>query len=149
MGNQDFQSIFNQFTPESEDDINNLDLKDTKLVQEAAECNLSENDNTVLQLEKIDHAFDVITFSDWFSKYSDRVSSVRKVQLRIASVDPKESIVVTVPNDHGKLYEGVDKRHLKIVENASIIPVIDAEPIDMFLYNNGYQILYQLGVIHT
>lgn len=145
MESQNFQAIFDQFTPESEADINKLDLKDTSLVPEAAECIPNEDDSEVLQLEKTNHAFSVITFADWFSKYSSRISSVRRVQLKIATVNPKESIVVTVPNDHGKLYRGVDKRHLKLIENASIIPVIDSEPIDMFLYNNGYQILYPIG----
>lgn len=146
MGNQnnDFQNIFDQFTPEGADDIDGLDLLDQTALSPAAECT-SEESEEKLELEKTEHNFSVSNFADWFSTYSTQVNSVGPVRLNMSGVDPKESIVVTVPNDGGKRYEGNDKRHLKLIENASIIPVIDAEPIDMFVYNNGYQILYSIG----
>lgn len=141
-GQRDFQSVFNEFTPESAEEIERLDLNESSL-PDVVEC--VEPDEERVIVEKTDHIFNVITFADWFSRYSDRVSSVRGVQILINGVDPKESIVVTVPNDQGKRYQDHDKRHLKLIENANIIPVIDAEPIDMFVYNNGYQILYSIG----
>lgn len=146
MGNQekDFQSIFDNFTPEGADDINSLDLLERTEISPAAEC-VSEDLDETLELEKTEHNFNVINFANWFSRYSTSVSSVGPVRLNMSGVDPHESIVVTIPNDQGKRYQGNDKRHLKLIENASIIPVIDAEPIDMFVYNNGYQILYSIG----
>jgi hypothetical protein len=137
--------MFDNFTPEREDDIEGLDLisKNNDFPQ-ATEC-LSENLESEMQVENTEHQFNIVTFADWFSRYSTRVSSVRAATLKINGVDPKESIVVTIPNDQGKQYEGHDKRHLRLIENANIIPVIDAEPIDMFVYNNGYQILYSIG----
>ena len=146
MENQgDFRTVFDQFTPEGAEDIDSLDLVRKKDdFPRATECSDEDREETI-QVEKTEHRFSVITFADWFSKYSTRVSSVRPVTLKISGVDPKESIVVTIPNDQGKHYQGNDKRHLKIIENASIIPVIDADPIDMFVYNNGYQILYSVG----
>jgi len=141
----DFRRIYDRFIPEGADDISKLDLiNKQQQIPEAAEC-VSDDLEEKLILEKTDHSFNIITFASWFSKYSDRVSSVRPVQIMINGVDPNESIVVTVPNDSGKRYKDYDKRHLQIIENANIIPVIDAEPIDMFLYNNGYQILYSIG----
>lgn len=141
---EEFRNIFDNFTPERADDINNLDLINNNAFPSAPEC-VSEDLEERIRVRKTEHAFDVITFSEWFSKYSTRVSSVGAVQLKISGVDPKESIVVTVPNDQGKRYGDHDKRHLKIIENANIIPVIDSVPIDMFVYNNGYQILYSIG----
>ena len=137
MGSQkDFQSIFDNFTPEGAEDINSLDLLDRKPIPAATEC-VSENLDEKLELEKTTHNFGIITFANWFSKYSDRVSSVGPVRINMNGVNPNESIVVTIPNDQGKRFKEFDKRHLKIIENASIIPVIDAEPIDMFVYNNA------------
>jgi hypothetical protein len=146
MGNQkkDFRSIFDNFTPEGAEDINNLDLLTKDPMPHALECT-SEDSEEKLTLEKTNHQFNIITFSNWFSKYSSRVSSVGAVRLNMNGVDPDESIVVTIPNDQGKRFKDFDKRHLKIIENANIIPVIDADPIDMFVYNNGYQILYSIG----
>jgi len=142
MENRDFRSVFDEFTPESPDDIERLDLNNSNL-PEVAEC--VPTDEERITVEKTDHNFNIITFADWFSTYSDRVSSVRGVRILIDGVDPKESIVVSIPNDQGKRYQDRDKRHLRLIENADIIPVIDAEPIDMFVYNNGYQILYSIG----
>jgi hypothetical protein len=139
-----FRSIFDNFTPEGAEDINNLDLSTKDPIPYASEC-ISENLEERLAVEKTAHRFGVITFADWFSKYSSRVSSVGAVRLNMNGVNPNESIVVTIPNDQGKRYKDFDKRHLKIIENANIIPVIDADPIDMFVYNNGYQILYSIG----
>jgi hypothetical protein len=139
---RDFRSVFDEFTPESPADIERLDLEDSNL-PEVAECILSSEE--AIRVEKTDHVFSVTTFADWFSRNVERVSSVRGVQIVINGVDPNESIVVTIPDDQGKRYQQFDKRHLRIIENANIIPVIDAEPIDMFVYNNGYQILYSIG----
>lgn len=145
MENQDFRSVFDDFTPEEQDDIENLDLITKKdEFPRAVEC-LPDNLESTVEVERTEHNFNIVTFADWFSNYSSRVSSVRSVILKIQGVDPKESIVVTIPNDQGKRYKEHDKRHLRIIENANIIPVIDAEPIDMFVYNNGYQILYSIG----
>jgi len=145
MGSQkDFENIFDNFTPEGAEDINSLDLLDRTPIPAATEC-VSENLDEKLELEKTTHNFSIITFANWFSKYSARVSSVGPVRINMNGVDPNESIVVTIPNDQGKRFKEFDKRHLKIIENASIIPVIDADPIDMFVYNNGYQILYSIG----
>lgn len=145
MESQDFRSVFEDFTPEGAEDIENLDLVTKKDdFPQASECPAEDLESTVEVLET-EHQFNIITFADWFSKYSTRVSSVRSVVLKMTGVDPKESIVVTIPNDQGKQYQGNDKRHLRLIENANIIPVIDADPIDMFVYNNGYQILYSIG----
>ncbi len=144
MESQNFQNVLKDFSPESAEDIENLDLtiKQDDFPR-APEC-LDESEETI-QVEKTEHSFNVTTFADWFSKYSNHVSSVRSVMLKINGVDPRESIVVTVPNDQGKRFGEFDRRHLKIIENANIIPVVDAEPIDMFMYNNGFQILYSVG----
>ena len=144
MESQDFRTIFNNFTPEGPEEISRLDLITRKDPIPKAEACVVETEDT-FRVEKTQHQFNIVTFADWFSKYSNRVSSVRSVVININGVDPKESIVVTIPNDQGKRYKEFDRRHLKIIENANIIPVIDAEPIDMFVYNNGYQILYPIG----
>lgn len=141
---QDFQTIFERFTPEGDEDIDKLDLVNQNTFDKAAECIPQEMEEK-LSVEKVDHHFRIITFANWFSKYSDRVSSTNKVDVDLVGVDPDESIVVTIPNDQGKRFKGEDKRHLRLIENANIIPVIDADPIDMFVYNNGYQILYSVG----
>lgn len=139
---RDFQSVFDEFIPESPDDIERLDLEETNL-PDTAECILPEEE--IVRVEKTEHIFNVTTFADWFSRYSNMVSSVRGVQILINGVDPTESIVVTIPNDQGKRFQNYDKRHLRLIENANIIPVVDTQPIDMFVYNNGYQILYSIG----
>lgn len=145
MGDQnDFKSVFELFTPEGDEDINNLDLTPKDPIPYAAE-HIYEDVNENLRIEKTMHQFKIATFANWFSRNYGKVSSVRPVLIQISGVDPNESIVVTIPNDQGKRYKDNEKRHLRIIENANIIPVIDAEPIDMFVYNNGYQILYSIG----
>jgi hypothetical protein len=145
MESQDFRSVFDNFTPEGAEDIDNLDLlKNKKDFPRASEIP-PEDVGSQVQVEKTEHQFNIVTFADWFSNYSTRVSSVGRVILKINGVDPKESIVVTIPNDQGKRYGEHEKKHLRLIENANIIPVIDADPIDMFVYNNGYQILYSIG----
>jgi len=141
---QDFQTIFKKFTPEGDDDIERLNLIERNRTSRAPECTSLELEERLV-VEKTPHQYNVVTFANWFSKYSGRVSSARAVMIDINGVDPNESIVVTTPNDQGKRFKDFDKRHLRIIENANIIPVIDAEPIDMFVYNNGYQILYSIG----
>lgn len=146
MENQqgDFQTIFNDFTPEGDDDIERLNLIKQNRAQRAPECISPELEERLI-VEKTSHQYNVVTFANWFSRYSSRVSSARAVMIDINGVNPNESIVVTIPNDQGKRFKDFDKRHLRIIENANIIPIIDAEPIDMFVYNNGYQILYSIG----
>jgi hypothetical protein len=144
QGRNDFRNIFDNFTPEGAADIDGLDLISRNSTPRAAEC-APENLEEAIQLEKTPHHFRTITFADWFTKYQTRVTSVRAVRINMNGVDPDESVVVSVPDDQGKRYKDRDKRHLKIIENANIIPVIDADPIDMFVYNNGYQILYAIG----
>lgn len=141
---RDFQKVFDQFTPEGDEDIDRLNLTPRNRVSRAPEC-VSPELGERLVVEKETHEYSIATFSNWFSRHSSRVSSTRGVMIDINGVDPNESIVVTIPNDQGKRFKDFDKRHLRIIENANIIPVIDAEPIDMFVYNNGYQILYSIG----
>ncbi len=141
---KDFQKVFEQFTPEGDDDINKLNLTPRNRVSRAPEC-ISPELEERLVVEKTTHEYNIVTFANWFSKNSSRISSARAVVISINGVDADESIVVTIPNDQGKRLKDFDKRHLRLIENANIIPVIDAEPIDMFVYNNGYQILYSIG----
>jgi hypothetical protein len=140
----DFQRVFDQFTPEGDEDIEKLNLSRKNRISKASECELPELDER-LSIENTEHELRVATFANWFSRHSNRVSSARAVLISINGVDPDESIVVTIPNDQAKRYKDFDKRHLRIIENSNIIPVINAEPIDMFVYNNGYQILYHIG----
>jgi len=141
---RDFQSVFDRFIPEDDDDIEKLNLSKRNRISRAVECELPNLEERLV-VNKTDHEFRISTFANWFSRHSSRISSARGVFISINGVDPDESIVVTIPNDHGKRYKDFDKRHLRIIENANIIPVINAEPIDMFVYNNGYQILYHIG----
>lgn len=145
MENQDFRSMFNEFIPEGEEEIDSLDLTTKKDDFPRAEQCLLEDQENKIEVSKTEHRFNIITFADWFSKYSNMVSSVDSVILKLSGVNPKESIVVVIPDDQGRRYEKNDMRHLRLIEYANIIPVIDAEPIDMFVYNNGYQILYSIG----
>jgi hypothetical protein len=141
---KDFQKVFNQFTPEGDEDIEKLNLVSRNRVPRAEECILPELEERLV-VEKTTHEYNIVTFANWFSRYSSRVSSARAVVININGVDADESIVVTIPNDQGKRLKDFDKRHLRLIENANIIPVINAEPIDMFVYNNGYQVLYSIG----
>jgi hypothetical protein len=141
---REFTKVFQTFTPEVADDINNLDLTPKASITPAQEY-IADDLNDDLRIEKRNYQFKIVTLAEWFRKYCNMVSSVRPVTIQINGVDPNESIVVTIPNDQGKRFRDHDKRHLRLVEYANIIPVIDAEPIDMFMYNNGYQILYDIG----
>lgn len=144
MGDQDFTEVFKSFTPEKADDINNLDLTPKASITPAEEYVANDLDEN-LRVEKTNFQYKIVTFANWFTRNYSRVSSVRPVLIQINGVDPHESIVVTIPNDQGKRFKDHDKRHLRLIEYANIIPVVDAEPIDMFVYNNGYQILYDIG----
>jgi hypothetical protein len=43
--------------------------------------------------------------------------------------------------------DGNDKRNLRVFDNADVTPVLNLEPIMMQVYNNGFQVIYNMDDI--
>lgn len=78
----------------------------------------------------------LISLSDWFIEYSSRIQSVRIVKVVAAGVNPKKSIVVTVPETRGEKdsTSEADSRELMVVKKCLTKQVINLPPwvVDVF-----------------
>ena len=82
---------------------------------------------------------------DWFpTHYKALQPSVKQVKLAIGGVDPKDTLIFTLPHPRGgKASDGLDKRKVYTFDNADKRSVIDLNPIALNAYNNEtFRIIY-------
>jgi hypothetical protein len=91
------------------------------------------------------------SLTEWFEANVSRFSEINQVKVAIRGVDPKKTLIMAVKDGSGeKDPDGNDRRVLKIFEDADIHPVLDAQGIDMKIYNNGFMIINNInGTIFT
>lgn len=100
---------------------------------------------------EIGMAIGITSLTEWFEANVSRFSDINQVKVAIRGVDPKKTLIMAVKDGTGeKDTDGNDKRVLKVFEDADIHPVLDAQGVDMKIYNNGFKIINNInGIIFT
>jgi hypothetical protein len=88
----------------------------------------------------------VTNLIDWFTMYHKSLPDVNHVQAKIRGVDPKETLIFTLPHPKGgKGSDGQDKRKLHSFDNADKRSVLNIKPVVLNSYNNEtFRIIYHL-----
>jgi hypothetical protein len=114
-----------------------LVIPETPILQpEKKETNLILNETTM--------EYPLIDFSTWFNKHYQKFSNLRLVRVSISGVDASDNIIITIPTTE-KQENGDPKRKIKIFENAKQSKILDLDPQDLTVFNNGYRVTYQVG----
>lgn len=86
------------------------------------------------------------SLSEWFEANVTRFSDISQVKVAIRGVDPKKTLIMAVKDGSGeKDPDGNDRRCLRVFEDADIHPVLDAQGVDMKIYNNGFRIINNIN----
>jgi hypothetical protein len=88
-------------------------------------------------------AIGFVPLADWFDLNVHRFETISPVRLQIRGVNPKETLVVTVPDASGENAEdGHPKRNLEFIKDANTRPVLALDGRDMEIYSSGFKIIY-------
>ena len=88
----------------------------------------------------------IVTLGGWFEKYGVNFTNLHQVRVAIRGVDPTENLLISIDDPDGvELEDGQRKRSLKLFDDALIQPVLDMEPSDMQIYNNGFRVIYSIN----
>lgn len=88
----------------------------------------------------------IISLKEWIEKHWDKFSNIHQVQAAIRNVDPNKHLILSYDDPEGKeITPGNKERYLKLYTDASSKPVLDLEPVDMQIYNNGFRVIYSLN----
>lgn len=80
---------------------------------------------------------------DWFDANVDNFPNIKKPTVSIQGVDPSEQLIMTVLlSNEG----GIEKRKLMVFDDADMMPVLNLPAMDMQIYNNGFRVIYDLGM---
>lgn len=86
------------------------------------------------------------SLTEWFEKNVTGFSDISQVKVAIRGVDPRKTLIMAVKDGSGeKDQDGNDRRFLKVFEDADIHPVLDAQGMDMKIYNNGFRIINNIN----
>lgn len=86
---------------------------------------------------------DVIMLSDWFEDNNENLNRVNRLKIQVRGVQPDERLLCSVLDPKGDIDEdGHEIRHLELIKEANIFPVLDIPGYDMDVYGNGFQIMY-------
>lgn len=119
----------------SEEDLD-FPIEDTtqQAQEETVEAAATEEEEVQAQETTIH----VTNLSDWFESNCDTFENINQVKVSIRGVDPKETLIITIPDGSGDKDEsGNEKRLLKVFENANVIPVLNLAGVYMDVYNNN------------
>lgn len=116
-----------------------------------AETEIKVEETTPQPASEIGMAIGISSLTDWFEANVSRFSDINQVKVAIRGVDPKKTLIMAIKDGTGeKDADGHDKRVLKVFEDADIHPVLDAQGVDMKIYNNGFTIVNNInGTIFT
>jgi len=95
-----------------------------------------ENDQSASMIE-------IVALADWFSTNVGNFPNIKKPTVSLEGVDPTKQLIITLLVG---VEDGVEKRKLMVFDNADQTPVLNAPAIDMQIYNNGFRIIYDLGM---
>ena len=114
---------------------------------ENEETNIEEEENVIEQsviIESSDNEeVDVIILSEWFEENNSNFDRVNRLNIRVRGVEPDERLICSVLDPKGETDDDNHLvRHLEIIKEADIFPVLDIPGYDMDVYGNGFQIMY-------
>mgnify|MGYP000611686689 CR=1 FL=1 len=126
--------------------VDNVDISAEAAMREEVQKSESKESFT-----EIGMVITTTSLSEWFEANVSRFSDISQVKVAIRGVDPKKTLIMAVKDgSEEKDQDGNDKRCLKIFEDADIHPVLDAQGVDMKIYNNGFRIINNInGTIFT
>ncbi len=106
------------------------------------ELNIQLEENKQIKVTKDkqiikDYDLQITNFSNWFNKHYNDFFNINYIDINIHGIDKLETIILTIPE-----HNDPEKRKLKIINNANIIPVLNYKPIEINFYNNGFSISY-------
>ena len=90
-----------------------------------------------------DQVVNVIMLSEWFEKNNESLEKVNRLKIQVRGVQPDERLVCSVLDPKNIIDEDNHPvRHLELIKDANIFPVLDLHGYDMDVYGNGFQIMY-------
>jgi len=88
----------------------------------------------------------IIMLSDWFENNNENFNRVNRLKIQVRGVQSDEHLLCSVLDPKGEINEDNHPiRHLKLIEDANIFPVLDIPGYDMDVYGNGFQIMYNIN----
>jgi len=87
----------------------------------------------------------VVMLSEWFEDNNANLERVNRLKIQVVGVEPMERLVCSVLDPKGEIDDhGHPVRHLELIKDANVFPVLDLPGCDMDVYGNGFQIMYDL-----
>lgn len=88
----------------------------------------------------------VIMLSEWFEDNNENFSRVNRLKIQVRGVQSDERLLCSVLDPKGEIDDDNHPvRHLELIKDASVFPVLDIPGYDMDVYGNGFQIMYSVG----
>lgn len=89
---------------------------------------------------------EVIMLSDWFEENNENLERINRLKIQVRGVKTDERLVCSVLDPKGEIDEDNHPvRHLELIKDANIFPVLDIPGYDMDIYGNGFQIMYSFN----
>jgi hypothetical protein len=90
-----------------------------------------------------DSVIDVTMLSDWFEDNNENLDRVNRLKIQVRGVKSDEKLLCSVLDPKGEIDEDNHPiRHLELIKDANVFPVLDIPGYDMDVYGNGFQIMY-------
>jgi len=101
-------------------------------------------DEQTLIIEPVSNEIiEVIMLSDWFEANNENLDRVNRLKIQVRGVQPDERLLCSVLDPKGEIDEDNHPvRHLELIKDSNIFPVLDIPGYDMDVYGNGFQIMY-------
>ncbi len=91
----------------------------------------------------VDNTIDVIMLSEWFEENNENLDRVNRLKIQVRGVQSDERLLCSVLDPKGEIDEDNHPvRHLELIKDANVFPVLDMPGYDMDVYGNGFQIMY-------
>lgn len=94
--------------------------------------------------EQAASAIEIASLIDWFDGNVANFPNIKKPTVSIQGVDPTKQLIITLLI--GTKEDGQEERKLMVFDNADQTPVLNIPAMDMQIYNNGFRIIYDLGM---
>lgn len=106
--------------------------------------NTIEQSLTTESLEN--NVIDVIMLSEWFENNNENFDRINRLKIQVRGVKPDERLLCSVLDPKGEIDDDNHPvRHLELIKDANIFPVLDMPGYDMDVFGNGFKIMYSFG----
>jgi len=87
---------------------------------------------------------EIASLADWFDRNVENFPNIKKPNVSLQGVDASKQLIVTLLI--GTSEDGQEERKLMVFDSADQTPVLNIPAMDMQIYNNGFRIIYDLGL---